>query len=429
MDKDNENKESKSVSSFFSKDGLKKFRSGCKAFADKQAVKVLAATMVLGAAFSGSMSGQNKASVQDTQQSDVVYAITQQNDTLCSIKTTQMDSAKHARLQNLVNGVCKTSTGQDILKSLSQQGTTIGFQSGISAIGFYDSKTNSITLNESQADAYLNSNIVHEGRHSVQDRVGHVNISVNNNIASNIMISTAMEADAVANQTKHCYELRCDGDSTAWNALLNQHKEAALAYESGVKEYSHIQDAQQRNDSIMTKTFKAWHQDSQYASGYHVKILQYHNNIVGKYSPEKLQKSTKLFQTQINASDLLVAVCSGNTNHSYAGTDGSILTTPETFYLAKNVKQGIYNYENNLKTKANKEDYSTDNMYVLGTSTTFDGSTFEITENISSTTKSLQSQIQSKSSTGNSLQAKLKTQQASNTVKAHVQSNANSVVR
>ena len=44
---------SNSVSEFFSKDGVKKFKSGVKAFTERQAVKVAAASMVLAGAFAG----------------------------------------------------------------------------------------------------------------------------------------------------------------------------------------------------------------------------------------------------------------------------------------------------------------------------------------------------------------------------------------
>lgn len=102
---------SNSVSEFFSKDGVKKFKSGVKAFTERQAVKVAAASMVLAGAFAGARA-QNQEQVKP--ELVTAFAVTEQGDTLCSYVAEKTDSASFARLQNLVNTATKSQTGREV---------------------------------------------------------------------------------------------------------------------------------------------------------------------------------------------------------------------------------------------------------------------------------------------------------------------------
>ena len=145
---------SNSVSEFFSKEGIKKFKNGAKAFAEQHAVKVAAVSMVLAGAFASNV----RAHTDQTQESGHVtaYAITEKGDTICSYLAERTDSASFARLQGLVDKATKSETGCEILKNISKQNTVLTIaDAGSETIGFFNPANNSICLNKIFDDAML----------------------------------------------------------------------------------------------------------------------------------------------------------------------------------------------------------------------------------------------------------------------------------
>ena len=270
---------SNSVSEFFSKEGIKKFKNGAKAFAERQAVKVAAVSMVLAGAFASNV----RAHTDQTQESGQVtaYAITEKGDTICSYLAERTDSASFARLQGLVNNATKSKTGCEILKNISKQNTLLSMgDAGSNTIGYFAPDENVIVLNDCFDNPTLQSCLVHEGKHSVQSFALGNSVNSSNTFYTNTLISRVMEADAVATQTKFSYEMAQAGESAAWKSLQEEHKGITDTFEAGAKKYG------QNKKKTMRETMLAWYKDKAYAGLYDQSLVQFHTNFALKSSDE-----------------------------------------------------------------------------------------------------------------------------------------------
>ncbi len=344
---------SNSVSEFFSKEGIKKFKNGAKAFAERQAVKVAAVSMVLAGAFASNV----RAHTDQTQESGHVtaYAITEKGDTICSYLAERTDSASFARLQGLVDKATKSETGCEILKNISKQNTVLTIaDAGSGTVGFFDPDNNSICLNKIFDDAMLQSCLIHEGKHSVQSFSLGRSLDADNTFYTNTIMSRVMEADAVATQTKFSYELAQAGDSAAWKSIREEHKVIADTFEAGAKKYGKDKNRTMRN------TMLAWYKDKPYAKLYDVSLAEFHTNVSIKMSADQLQDK---FQKGIDTDELIRAVCQLG-GKTYA-KDGSLLTAPETAYLSRDVYFETQVASSILGTKTGFKDVSASFMYPL----------------------------------------------------------------
>lgn len=342
---------SNSVSEFFSKEGIKKFKNGAKAFAERQAVKVAAVSMVLAGAFASNV----RAHTDQTQESGQVtaYAITEKGDTICSYLAEKTDSASFARLQGLVNNATKSKTGCEILKNISKQNTLLSMgDAGSNTIGYFAPDENVIVLNDCFDNPTLQSCLVHEGKHSVQSFALGNSVNASNTFYTNTLISRVMEADAVATQTKFSYEMAQAGDSAAWKSLQEEHKGITDTFEAGAKKYG------QNKKKTMRETMLAWYKDKAYAGLYDQSLVQFHTNFALKSSDDQIKDS---FKESINTDELIRAVCRLD-GKTYA-KDGDLLTTPETAYLSRSDHFGMQVANGVLKARTGREDVSASFMY------------------------------------------------------------------
>lgn len=342
---------SNSVSEFFSKEGIKKFKNGAKAFAERQAVKVAAVSMVLAGAFASNV----RAHTDQTQESGQVtaYAITEKGDTICSYLAERTDSASFARLQGLVNNATKSKTGCEILKNISKQNTLLSMgDAGRNTIGYFAPDENVIVLNDCFDNPTLQSCLVHEGKHSVQSFALGNSVNSSNTFYTNTLISRVMEADAVATQTKFSYEMAQAGDSAAWKSLQEEHKGITDTFEAGAKKYG------QNKNKTMRETMLAWYKDKAYAGLYDQSLVQFHTNFALKSSDDQIKDS---FKESINTDELIRAVCRLD-GKTYA-KDGDLLTTPETAYLSRSDHFGMQVANGVLKARTGREDVSASFMY------------------------------------------------------------------
>ena len=342
---------SNSVSEFFSKEGIKKFKNGAKAFAERQAVKVAAVSMVLAGAFASNV----RAHTDQTQESGQVtaYAITEKGDTICSYLAERTDSASFARLQGLVNNATKSKTGCEILQNISKQNTLLSMgDAGSNTIGYFAPDENVIVLNDCFDNPTLQSCLVHEGKHSVQSFALGNSVNSSNTFYTNTLISRVMEADAVATQTKFSYEMAQAGDSAAWKSLQEEHKGITDTFEAGAKKYG------QNKNKTMRETMLAWYKDKAYAGLYDQSLVQFHTNFALKSSDDQIKDS---FKESINTDQLIRAVCRLD-GKTYA-KDGDLLTTPETAYLSRSDHFGMQVANGVLKARTGREDVSASFMY------------------------------------------------------------------
>lgn len=343
---------SNSVSEFFSKEGIKKFKNGAKAFAERQAVKVAAVSMVLAGAFATSRAQSNDI-IDFGPQQQIAFAVTEKGDTLCSYLAEKTDSASFARLQGLVNNATKSKTGCEILQNISKQNTLLSMgDAGSNTIGYFAPDENVIVLNDCFDDPTLQSCLVHEGKHSVQSFALGNSVNASNTFYTNTLISRVMEADAVATQTKFSYEMAQAGDSAAWKSLQEEHKGITDTFEAGAKKYG------QNKNKTMRETMLAWYKDKAYAGLYDQSLAQFHTRFAANASSEQLEDA---FCESINTDSLIRAVCQQG-GKTYA-KDGGLLTTPETAYLSRGIYFETKVASSVLEGRTGRKDISASFMY------------------------------------------------------------------
>lgn len=388
---------SNSVSEFFSKDGVKKFTSGVKAFAERQAAKVAAASMVLAGAFATSRAQSNDI-IDFGPQQQVAYAVTEKGDTLCSYLAEKTDSASFARLQGLVNNATKTKTGCEILENISKQNTVLSMgDAGSGTIGFFAPDQNAIVLNEMFDNATLQSCLIHEGKHSVQSFSLDRSAEYSNTFYTNTLISRVMEADAVATQTKFSYEMAELGDSAAWKSLQQDHKGITDTFEAGAKKYG------KDKKKTMRETMLAWYKDKDYAGLYDMSLVQFHQNIALQGSDDMVKNS---FKEGINTDELIRAVCKLD-GKTYA-KDGDLLTTPETAYLSRSDYFKMQVVNSVLKVRTGYEDVSASFMYPLEKDGTVSKFTYVQEDQIEARQAKLDKQAQQSKMAVNTLKMNMK---------------------
>lgn len=345
---------SNSISEFFSKSGIKKFKNGAKSIADKTAVKVVAASMVLAGAFGTTRASSAGERVELNNPGPVTaFAVTERGDTLCSYLAEKTDSASFARLQNLVNTATKSKTGREVLKCISDQNTVLTMgDAGRGTIGYFTPDGNMICLNEMFDDATLQSCLVHEGKHSVQSFSLGRSLEYTNTFLTNTVISRVMEADAVATQTKFSYEMAQRGDSAAWKSLREEHKGITETFEKNAKKHG------VDKKKTMRETMLAWYKDKEYAGLYDQSMIQFHRNITLNATKDQIQDS---FKDGIDTDVLIRSVCKLG-GKTYA-TDGKMLMMPETAYLSRSDQFSLEALNVFLKQRTGREDVSSKFMY------------------------------------------------------------------
>ena len=344
---------SKTVSDFLSKGKIEKFKSGVKAAFERGAVKVAVAATVLASAFA-----TTRLAVGDGGKVQTAYAVTEKGDTVCSYRAEKTDTASFNRLQRLVNNATKTETGREVIKAIGEKGTVLHIgDAGRNCAGFFSPDENAIVLGAVCSDAELQSCLVHEGRHAMQNN----NIVFANHseytFESNVMLGRVMEADAMTAQTKFCVEMAQRGDSTAYKAMASSHAGMVAAYETAAAKYG------ASSDQTLKETMLSWYDDKNYVAMYDADFVEYHKTVAEQETGAGLLSA---FTKTRDAGKVLTAVCQWK-GRAYAGTDGALLKTPRTAWLSveDNAAMARTSRLINAKTKGLKADKSADNFYAL----------------------------------------------------------------
>ncbi|MCQ2914654.1 MAG: hypothetical protein MJ247_05620 [Alphaproteobacteria bacterium] len=353
---------SKSVSDFFDKGSVKKFKSGIKSFLDSSATKVATASIVLATAFSSCTPEQMMHVVDhafDKQTTE--YAITEKGDTICSYQAIGSKSDRE-RIAKIVNAATKSETGCAILKGISQNNATISFEEASDCTGFYDQETNSICLNPYYTNARLESNLIHEGKHSIQyANLSALNLgtdiqNTNNTFFSNTLVNRVMEADACATQAKFCYEMNEAGIKEPMNEMSRAHPSVMKSFIESAEKLG------KDNKETLKQTMLSWYDDVGY-------VASYDNSMLDLYYNEMSSSNSNVDKNDIfskEANKVISSICTQNDGKAYA-TDGNLLKTSKTAYLV----DYVYDRAERVETifRDNKTDLSIYNMYRMDTDT------------------------------------------------------------
>ncbi|MCQ2966286.1 MAG: hypothetical protein MJ250_06075 [Alphaproteobacteria bacterium] len=342
-----------SVAEFFDKGDVKKYQSGKKSIARSAMI----AGMVLATAFASGIGNEAQAATNYHRigfpyTAEVVVA---PGDTL-HYQVVSAGAQQDSILESLVENSVQTKTGASVLKTVAKNGTTIQMgDAGVNSVGFYNPNKNTITLNKAFSKDKLQSCLIHEGKHSIQDHNLNAHDDAFYNFASTTMKNRAMEADAMMTQTMFSYELMQKGDSAAWKCLETGYPWVTDAYKANVDTCG------TDTNKVMKNTMLAWYKDKGYVKSYDATVVNFYANLISK-APSDLV--FKMATKEQNADSVITKVCNMD-GVSYAGTDGKLLKTPETFYLEQDVYNCTEQLTMGMYNRVGRVDYSAWDMYVV----------------------------------------------------------------
>lgn len=148
-----------------------------------------------------------------SQNPNVLYALDPEGNRLFPYTLDpEMDKSLVPLLSESVNRACLSKTGRDTLRQASETGHSfLLYAENDGRGGFYNDAHRLICLHASDDKDFICSVLVHEARHSIQfDQVPEFRETYRNNdlnFKSYMIVNRAIEADAVAVQTKFGYEL------------------------------------------------------------------------------------------------------------------------------------------------------------------------------------------------------------------------------
>lgn len=141
-------------------------------------------------------------------------------------------------MTDVINEVAeKSPLGKAILEEASKNGTVIRMIQGTKDVnGSYESASKTICLSRNSTFDRQLTTLVHEARHAEQwaNQTADVPTAAYT-IRTNLMRMQLAEADAVACSLGVAHQMKCNGDSRAWNAILMNFKPIATVFGQEIK--------------------------------------------------------------------------------------------------------------------------------------------------------------------------------------------------
>lgn len=183
------------------------------------------------------------------------------------------------RLKNLIDTVAVSPTAKKILEDAKAAGYTIALQNTKNCYGKCDAVNNVLYLNPSVPDEKLATTLVHEARHAQQHTRGTPNNVLQYDVATELKLRRATEADAQAAALQAALEIRAaTKDSSILNAFEKSDRNivSAVAVPPLSASLEEVCAAQAVN---MQAAFKGWFKEKRiidaYEESYLVKPLKY----------------------------------------------------------------------------------------------------------------------------------------------------------
>ncbi|MCQ2914637.1 MAG: hypothetical protein MJ247_05525 [Alphaproteobacteria bacterium] len=336
---------------FMNKGEIESHKSGSTAFGRSAVV----AGMILATAFSA----QNKAAATELSGHEIGDKYTKEivaapGGTL-SFDIVSNGAKNDSILEDMIGKALKTPTGRYVLGEVSKNGTSLTLgEAGSNLFGYYSTEDDGIVVNQNINPAFTLSTLVHEGKHSIQERNYESYSNMYYTYESSTMLTRAMEADAMMTETKFSYEMMQQGDSIPWKVMKICNPCMTEAYQNNVDTCG------ADTNKIMKNTALAWYSDVNYVKNYDKSLIAEYKSAISE------EDETTLGQIGIdthNADSVVTKILNMN-GVSYAGTDGSILKTSQTNYLTQDSYNDVCKINSNLLTVSGNCDSSSDNMYV-----------------------------------------------------------------
>ena len=288
---------------------------------------------------------------------NVMYALDDQGNRLFPYALTpEMDKSLLPLLSETVNRACRSQLGRDTLRQASEMGHSFMlYTENDGRGGFYNDFNRSVCMNANESKDFICSALIHEARHSIQfDQVPEFRETFRNNnldFKSYMIVNRAIEADAVAVQTKFAYELAQLGDRGPFDAVKGQFPAVAGS----------IEQAAEKGKLDHTDTLKNA-ADSWYKS---FGIVHWYDDYYSKVEKGRIAMTTEQKKLSDGQLDRFVENLFKVNNTVYAGNSADYLKSPEKLSLSE---EGYLNVQS-ANAACGKTDISVDDMFAVNPNT------------------------------------------------------------
>lgn len=293
-----------------------------------------------------------------SQNLNVLYALDPEGNRLFPYTLDpEMDKSLVPLLSESVNRACLSKTGRDTLRQASETGHSfLLYAENDGRGGFYNEAHRLICLHASDDKDFICSVLVHEARHSIQfDQVPEFRETYRNNdlnFKSYMIVNRAIEADAVAVQTKFGYELAQLGDYGPLNVIKNGYFSAAAEAVEQAAEKGKLD-----HPDTLKNAANAWYKSS--------RIICWYDDYYSKAEKARLAKAPQQRSLSDRQLGRFVETLFKVNGVSYAGNSADYLKSPEKLSLSE---QGYFNIQA-ANAAYGKTDRSIDDMFVINPNT------------------------------------------------------------
>ena len=243
------------------------------------------------------------------------------------------DKNEKLRLTSLVNTIAKNSpTGREILETAAKAGYKLSFERQSGSYGLCNPKEKRLCLNPMIQDKRLIPTLVHESRHAQQYLQGFERRFCAYDVATEVKLRRALEADAQAAATQSMLEIRA---STKKNDLWNkfENDESHITDNIKIPRLSDsLESIVEKRDETMQNAFRGWFKNRSNVSSYESSYLYSRMEKTLSVPDEETKKEIfdyLTFEGSMSSEKILKMVCTTGKGKCYFANDLNALDNEE----------------------------------------------------------------------------------------------------
>ena len=233
------------------------------------------------------------------------------------------------RMTSLINTIANNSpTGRKVLENAAKAGFSFGFATQPGSYGFCSEDEKIIRLNPMTKDAKLVTTLAHEARHAQQNTSGIPSEFCTFDVATELKLRRATEADAQAVAAQVALEIRAaTQDGKIWNAFQQMDPDIARKVEVP-SIFKPVDFIVENSEKTMQAAFKGWFGNWKIVDAYEQGYLYGHLMQAERCSnPEDVKKlfEEKPFEGHKTSAEILQMVCTTDKGTCYFANDLDIM--------------------------------------------------------------------------------------------------------
>lgn len=248
------------------------------------------------------------------------------------------------RLAHLVNTLAQSPTGKALLKNAAKEGYSVGFEMLSGAFGSCacDESTKRIALNPLYGDGKLTATLAHEARHAQQYANGLPYEFLQYDIATELKMWRAAEADAEATAALCGLEIRAaTGKSTVFDKFAGSSMKIARAAERAAAGCDTLVDLNGRQSEILKSGFNAWFGNAAIVDAYEESYLYDH---LAKNNEAPKEKRLDFYKTHpmnksLDGAEIVEMFCKTAENGCYFADEPDVFEKHSRFGAISNTSR------------------------------------------------------------------------------------------